>query len=145
MNHRQQPLTPSLLLGACSLLFLNGLLQAQSADADTKVTPGPADAANVVLTDPYLTSVEHRVEKHWHPDNASSGSTACAFVIGKMGDVAHVRLVKSSGNALFDQAAIKAIDSSIPFKPVPKRLDTMSVKITFDKDATTKKLTTTNE
>jgi TonB family protein len=141
MNHRQ-PLTRFFLAASCSAFFLT-CLEGQSADADTKVST--TDASNVVLTDPYLTSVERRVEKHWHPDNASSGSTCCAFVIGKMGDVAHVRLVKSSGNAVLDQAAVKAIDSSIPFKPVPKRLDSISVKIVFDKDATSKKLTTTND
>jgi TonB family protein len=114
-------------------------------DSNRKPTPSATDSANAVPTDPYLIGLERRVERHWHPDNASSGSAACAFVIGKMGDVAHVRLVKSSGNALFDQAAIKAIDSSMPFKPVPQRLDTMSVKITFDKSDTAKKLTTTSE
>jgi TonB family protein len=144
MNHKLRLVMVSLLAASGTFLYSSNLVPAKSADA-TKVTPSATDASNVVFTDPYLETVQHRVEKHWHPDNAGTGSTSCAFVIGKMGDVAHVRLVKSSGNALFDQAAIKAIDSSIPFKPVPKRLDTMSVKITFDKDASTKKLTTTNE
>jgi TonB family protein len=117
----------------------------RSVDSGRRMIPSPADAANVVPSDPYLIGLERRVERHWHPDNASTGSACCAFVIGKMGDVAHVRLVKSSGNPSFDQAAVKAIDSSMPFKPVPQRLDTMSVKITFDKSDTAKKLSTTSE
>ena len=72
----------------------------------------------------YFTSMRKAIELVWnYPLDAArkgeQGEVGLEFVIAKDGHVSHVRLLRSSGFALLDQAIIQAIKLASPFSPLP--------------------------
>lgn len=69
----------------------------------------------------YLQQVRVRIGGNWTtPAGASSGQRAeVAFRIARDGTIREVRLVKSSGNPWFDQAATRAVTIASPLAPLP--------------------------
>ena len=56
------------------------------------------------------------------------------FVINQDGSLAEVTVLRSSGVALLDQEAVRAIQNASPFPPLPDRMNTdrLSVTATFE-------------
>ncbi len=70
---------------------------------------------------PYLALVQKKIWNEWiHPDfNSEKLEAILSFQIDKQGKIISPKIVKSSGNALFDNSAIKAILKSSPLPPPP--------------------------
>jgi protein TonB len=72
----------------------------------------------------YFTSMRKAIELVWnYPINSArkgeQGEVGLEFVILKDGHVGHVRLLRSSGYPLLDDAIIHAIKLASPFSPLP--------------------------
>jgi TonB family protein len=126
--------TSSIDLRRWCLLALAMVVMAGCASAPgDPARRGPAESIAIDTVDPryapYLTLVRDKIRSNWrYPciKNASTG--ACdyqnagldiEFGILKTGAVQFVDVKKSSGSALYDDAAVDAIRSSSPFPEVP--------------------------
>jgi TonB family protein len=83
---------------------------------------------------PYLLIVRDKVERNWSPPPGVKGARVkVMFKVLRTGRVGEAKLVESSGNFYFDQAAMRAILASSPFPPLPegffKEYETFSVDL----------------
>jgi TonB family protein len=75
---------------------------------------------------PYLIRINNIVRRNWLsviPEPArlgEKGRVGVVFEILKNGSAPQVRLVASSGSDPLDQAAVKGIQASVPFPPLPQ-------------------------
>lgn len=80
----------------------------------------------------YLELVERKIESLFKPPVRKKDlSTEVHFVLLKTGRISDLKLKKSSGNALFDQAAQRAILSSVPLPPLPADFGSDKLGITY--------------
>jgi TonB family protein len=70
---------------------------------------------------PYLVIVRDKVERNWNPPPGAKGAKVkVTFRVLRSGRVGEAKLMESSGNFYFDQAAMRAILASSPFPPLPE-------------------------
>jgi TonB family protein len=70
----------------------------------------------------YLRQVLQKVEESWHRQGQPGDppSRPLVFVeIQRSGSIGAPRIEKTSGNAFYDQAALRAITEASPFPPLP--------------------------
>lgn len=97
-----------LILGIISFLFLSAI----GVKADI-----------VSYWSGYTKSVESKVVSNFVPPKTKESlSATLSLNINKDGSVSSHKIVESSGNADFDDAAMKAVEASIPFNPFPSEI-----------------------
>jgi TonB family protein len=70
---------------------------------------------------PYLALVRDKIEQNWNPPpGAVAAKAKVEFTVLRSGIVGDARLLTSSGNFYFDQAAVRAIKMSSPLPPMPE-------------------------
>lgn len=82
----------------------------------------------------YLNRVRLKVAERWaeQPRISEPAQRPLIFVeILRDGSIKPPRLEKSSGNALYDQAALRAITEASPFPPLPQEWDRPTLRILF--------------
>ncbi len=68
----------------------------------------------------YLELVEKKIEAMFSPPIRTPGlETDLHFVLERTGRATEIKVQKSSGNAMFDQAAMRAVLSANPLPPLP--------------------------
>ena len=82
----------------------------------------------------YFSHIKKQIEMAWNypseaQENSWGGRLNVVFVIEENGSVSSVKLLKSSGYEILDDAAIRAIKFASPFNPIPKSLDVERLKI----------------
>lgn len=83
---------------------------------------------------PYMADLQRRIKRNWFPptDQASKRVTA-RFTINQSGKLSNLRLAASSGSAVADQAALKAISNAAPFAPLPEGApESVDIEFKFD-------------
>lgn len=84
---------------------------------------------------PYMKSLEANIKKNWNPPKAKeSKRVVTIFKISKDGELLSLKIKESSGDKEADDAAIRAIKESAPFKPLIKGFTGQSVDIEFTFD-----------
>ncbi len=84
---------------------------------------------------PYMRDLEQRIKRNWQPPKGdTSKRVVVTFSIAKDGRLLIKKVVKSSGFPLADQAAIRAIETTAPFRPLPPEFKGNSVPIEFTFD-----------
>jgi len=70
----------------------------------------------------YITQVRASLWNQWSARMPSGGRLAAVigFQIGKNGTVSAIKAERSSGNKLFDFAAMSAVEAAAPFPPLPR-------------------------
>lgn len=87
---------------------------------------------NVDLMLPYIKYVERKIKMNWDPPKwDESRRIVVRFKIAKDGRLLYTQILKSSGNADADRAALKAIQASAPFKAFPYNYKKNSIDIEF--------------
>jgi TonB family protein len=83
---------------------------------------------------PYMADLQRRIKKHWFPPKGNeSKRVIVVFKIHSGGDLSDLRIDHSSGVALADNAALKAVEDAAPFKPLPTGApDSVDIQFTFD-------------
>jgi len=77
----------------------------------------------------YMYKLKSRIEQAWqYPVSAMrlgmTGDLYIQFVIQEDGSLKEVRLLRTSGNPILDEAALQAIKDAAPFLPLPKQWKT---------------------
>ncbi|MBV9386056.1 MAG: TonB family protein [Chroococcidiopsidaceae cyanobacterium CP_BM_ER_R8_30] len=84
---------------------------------------------------PYLQALKQRVAQQWRHENpGSSKHTVIFFAVNRNGQITPPRLVRTSGSAKIDQAALEAVEHAAPFAPLPEsfREAQLSIEFTFN-------------
>ncbi|HYE93627.1 MAG TPA: energy transducer TonB [Terriglobales bacterium] len=68
----------------------------------------------------YLRQVEGKIAEKWDAQARDGSQPQVVFEIARDGKVTALKVEKSSGNALYDQAALRAITEAAPFPPLPQ-------------------------
>jgi periplasmic protein TonB len=82
----------------------------------------------------YMEELQRRIKRSWFPPRApESKKVIVVFTIHRDGELSNVHILRSSGDHLSDEAAVKAVEHAAPFMPLPKFSDeTVDVQFTFD-------------
>jgi protein TonB len=92
------------------------------------------------LPDYYMISARQKIESYFSvPGNVKNRQVICkaTFTILKDGTITNIRLVQSTGDALLDQAAVRALTLTKELGPLPDSISKSSIDtiITFDYSA----------
>ncbi len=93
------------------------------------------DARQDIDLGPYLDALRQQVAHHWHPEAShSSEQTIVGFSISRTGQVTDIRILRSSGSTLTDQAAVTAVERASPFGPLPEgyRAEQLNIHFRFN-------------
>jgi TonB family protein len=85
----------------------------------------------------YLRQVQAKISERWAPPRlaASGGERAVIlFEIGRDGQIQAPSLERTSGNALYDQSALRAVAEAAPFPPLPPEFKAPSLRVHFGFD-----------
>jgi len=98
---------------------------------------GKGDSANrrkAVDFGAYMAELERRIKRSWAPPRVPLSKRVVAkFVISRAGALSGLAISSSSGSASVDQAALRAIENSAPFAPLPEGADeNVDIQFTFD-------------
>ena len=82
------------------------------------------DTSGVALSG-YMKRLKHKIENAWvYPYSATKdgiyGDLKMSFVIRRDGTLGEVRVLRTSGHAVLDEAAMKALRNAEPFWPLPE-------------------------
>ena len=84
---------------------------------------------------PYMRELQRRIKLNWDPPKGNESKTVVLlFKIAKDGRLLSCRVNKSSGLPSADQAALKAVELTAPFRPLPADFkgDNIDIQFTFD-------------
>ncbi len=85
----------------------------------------------------YLRQLQAKISERWTPPRgavAGGERAVVLFEIGRDGQIKEPAMERSSGNALYDQAALRAIIEASPFPPLPPEFKAPSLKVHFGFD-----------
>lgn len=84
---------------------------------------------------PYMRELQRRIKLNWDPPKGNeSKRVVLLFKIAKDGRLLSCRVQKSSGMPSADQAALKAVELTAPFRPLPADFKGQSIDIQFTFD-----------
>lgn len=84
---------------------------------------------------PYMRELQRRIKLNWDPPKGNESKTVVLlFKIAKDGRLLSSRVHKSSGLPSADQAALKAVELTAPFRPLPADFKGQSIDIQFTFD-----------
>lgn len=84
---------------------------------------------------PYMRELQKRIKMNWDPPKGNeSKRVVLLFKIAKDGRLLTCRVSKSSGLPSADQAALKAVELTAPFRPLPADFKGQSIDIQFTFD-----------
>ncbi|MDZ4833391.1 MAG: energy transducer TonB [Candidatus Melainabacteria bacterium] len=83
---------------------------------------------------PFMAALELKIKSEWSPPKRSDSNRALVlFTLDKNGNASRIRLEKSTGSELGDQAALDAVEHASPFRHLPQGApETVDVSFTFD-------------
>jgi TonB family protein len=81
----------------------------------------------------YLTAVQRKVYEQWtHPLSSAQGQKVIVvFEIARNGEVGRARIEKTSGDATYDLAALRAITNANPLPPLPEQYKGTMLRVHF--------------
>lgn len=98
----------------------------------------PAKTANPGYVDidfaPYMSDLQRRIKRAWFPPKGMETKVVVAvFKVHQHGELSDLKVNKSSGAAIADKAALKAVENAAPFRPLPTGSpENVDISFTFD-------------
>lgn len=82
----------------------------------------------------YLTQMVQKIRSNWNANQGAGGQPIIKFVIRRDGMLANVELEKSSGQALLDLEARRAVYKTMQLPPLPREFpdNSLTIHLTFD-------------
>ena len=68
----------------------------------------------------YLRQVQGKISERWEGQARDGSQPQVVFEIGRDGKIRSLAVEKTSGNPLYDQAALRAVTDATPFPPLPE-------------------------
>jgi TonB family protein len=116
-----------------------GIAQGPGTSAGGVVANGQAGGAFEARYPWYIAAAKRRVAPNWNllfldPAVRNSTTLHCviSFTILRDGSVKNLRVAQSSGNSSWDNSGLRAIQSSIPFPPLPNDWTASDVSVLWD-------------
>lgn len=83
---------------------------------------------------PYMADLQRRIKRAWYPPKGNeSKRVQVVFKVHSNGTMSNLRIIGSSGLAIADQAALKAVQNAAPFRPLPEGAPAdVDIQFTFD-------------
>ncbi|MHC1724747.1 MAG: energy transducer TonB [Syntrophobacteraceae bacterium] len=99
-------------------------------------TSGSPEGSTAVsaLTGMYGEKVKEKIQREWRlvNDQGIAGlKTVIEVHIQKSGEVLKSQVLKTSGNSLFDDSAVRAVQRAAPMPPVPESIQINVLRLTF--------------
>ncbi|MDT8318654.1 MAG: TonB family protein [bacterium] len=117
-------------------------LARQAPDSQPQIDVEEGDEVSLNTTDfkylSYFSKLKDRIQMVWrYPEAAKvtglQGSLVLKFVLNKDGSLRELKVMRSSGAEILDDAAIKAIRRAAPFYAIPQNLgDVLSIVASFE-------------
>jgi protein TonB len=82
----------------------------------------------------YLRQLQAKISERWAPPRgqvAGGERVIVLFEIGRDGQIKEPAVERSSGNAIYDQSALRAVMEASPFPPLPPEFKAASLKVHF--------------
>jgi TonB family protein len=82
----------------------------------------------------YLRLIQSKIGERWSPPRAAAAGgerVIVLFEIQRDGQVREPTVERSSGNALYDQSALRAVAEASPFPPLPPEFKASSLRVHF--------------
>jgi colicin import membrane protein len=81
----------------------------------------------------YLTAVQRKVYEQWtQPLSTAPGQKAViVFEIARSGEIVRARVEKTSGDAAYDLAALRAVTAANPLPPLPSEFKGNVIRVHF--------------
>src|SRR5208282_1618395 len=88
----------------------------------------------VVDFGPYMADLQRRIKRAWFPPKGNETKrVVLVFKVHSGGELSHLKLDKTSGLAIADEAAMKAVENAAPFHPLPNGAPkVVDIQFTFD-------------
>lgn len=84
---------------------------------------------------PYMRELQNRIKRNWEPPKGNESKTVVLlFKIAKDGRLLSCRVSRSSGLQTADSAALRAVELTAPFRPLPPDFKGQSIDIQFTFD-----------
>ena len=84
----------------------------------------------------YMQQVREKIQNNWiAPDVLETGHAVIVFRISDSGELISLNVKESSGNVVFDEAAIEALNKSVPFPSFPLGTTRSAITIQYDFDS----------
>ncbi len=83
----------------------------------------------------YMQNVNEKLQKNWTPpDFLEEAHTRILFKLNRDGDIYAASIIESSGDKIYDEAAINALKKSMPFDKFPQNStrETLAINYSFD-------------
>jgi TonB family protein len=82
----------------------------------------------------YIVLMRQRIQQRWNPNMGAAGQPEVKFTIRRDGMITQVELSRSSGQALLDLEARRAVATTIQLPPLPREFtgDHLTVYLVFD-------------
>jgi len=116
-----------------------GYSQTPGAGSSGVTTPGQGGADFATRYGWYIDAAERRVYPNWNmllidPAVRNSTTMHCviSFKILRDGTIRDLRVAQSSGNSSWDMSGLRAIQSSVPFGPLPNDWNAPDVFVLWD-------------
>ncbi|MCS7031656.1 MAG: TonB family protein [Gloeomargarita sp. SKYG116] len=100
----------------------------------TRNAPGPTQLAARQDVDlgPYLSNLRRRVQQNWRPRAPDQQrQTVVGFTVNRNGQIANLRVLRSSGSPQTDAETLEAIQRAAPFGPLPEQFAYNQLEIEF--------------
>ena len=117
------------------------------ANADSSTNPMPPDPATAHSMDTsarldvtdfpftyYLRQIQAKISERWAPPPAAARGGERAVILFEIGRDGHVNapvLEQSSGDAVYDESALRAVAEAGPFPPLPAEFKPTSLRVHF--------------
>ncbi|MBI4012465.1 MAG: TonB C-terminal domain-containing protein [Candidatus Rokubacteria bacterium] len=82
----------------------------------------------------YLRQLQAKISERWAPPRGATAGgerAVVVFEIGRDGQIKEPSVERSSGNAIYDQSALRAIMDASPFPPLPPEFRAPSLRVHF--------------
>lgn len=83
----------------------------------------------------YMTVLKQTIRKNWNPpDTMESAHVTVMFKINRFGQIISYEILSGSGNEVYDESTIDALNKSAPFSKFPANStrDSLTIKYNFD-------------
>lgn len=113
---------------------LTALTSASASSKPRTTTPLQPTPPNDIEHVPYMADLEQKIIRMWSPPKGTeSKRIMVVFKLHSNGTVSNIRLLEKSGVEAADQAALKAVETAAPFRPLEKSApDDVEILFTFD-------------
>lgn len=98
-------------------------------------------ADNASLLAEYLRELHRIIKAAWSPPRDTTRSTEILFRIKRSGELALVKVLRSSGDTDSDESAINAVTTAAPFKPLPAGYSLAGLDVDYTFNFTADRLT----